>query len=266
MLLHNNYFYYKNALTPEQCQRILDKGKSVLPMDAKTLDQKEKGMHKDYTRDSTIAWLSDTWIYEMILPFVKQANEEAGWRYEWDHVELCQFTKYGLNQFYGWHPDGYSDWPGIYKPVQKDDKGIWKLCDVVMNEDQSDWVWEFDEETKQRYPKVAMTENDCPLQRKKDPKDPDEPISSFVPNKFWWGKVRKLSITLNLSVPEDYVGGNLKFDFGPLAGDKRYHTCEEIRPQGSIIVFPSYQYHTVTPVTSGTRYSLVTWILGKPFR
>ena len=42
MLLHNNYFYYKNALTPEQCQRILDKGKSVLPMDAKTLDQKEK--------------------------------------------------------------------------------------------------------------------------------------------------------------------------------------------------------------------------------
>jgi PKHD-type hydroxylase len=49
-------------------------------------------------------------------------------------------------------------------------------------------------------------------------------------------------------------------------GNKRYHTCTEIRPRGSIIVFPSFIHHLVTPVTEGTRYSLVIWNLGKMFR
>jgi predicted 2-oxoglutarate/Fe(II)-dependent dioxygenase YbiX len=60
-------------------------------------------------------------------------------------------------------------------------------------------------------------------------------------------------------------GGNLKFDLGPHRGD-RYHECAEIRPRGSIIVFPSHVYHQVTPVTKGTRYSLVAWNLGYPFK
>jgi len=42
--------------------------------------------------------------------------------------------------------------------------------------------------------------------------------------------------------------------------------CTEIRPKGSIVVFPSYVFHRVTPVTRGTRYSLVCWSVGKPFR
>jgi PKHD-type hydroxylase len=79
------------------------------------------------------------------------------------------------------------------------------------------------------------------------------------------GKIRKLSVTVSLSDPNDYVGGNLKFDLGPHRPD-RYHECEEIRPRGSIIVFPSHVYHQVTPVTSGTRYSLVNWSLGKPWK
>ena len=80
------------------------------------------------------------------------------------------------------------------------------------------------------------------------------------------GKIRKLSVTVNLSDPDDYEGGNLQFDLGPQAGDDRLHTCEEIRPRGSVIVFPSHVQHRVTPVTSGTRRSLVMWSLGLPFR
>ena len=79
------------------------------------------------------------------------------------------------------------------------------------------------------------------------------------------GKVRKLSVTINLNKPGDYEGGNLKFDFGPHTEGERYHECTEIRPQGSIIVFPSFIAHQVTPITKGTRYSLVLWSLGQPF-
>ena len=32
------------------------------------------------------------------------------------------------------------------------------------------------------------------------------------------------------------------------------------------IAFPSYVLHEVQPVTKGTRYSLVAWAAGKPFK
>ena len=55
-------------------------------------------------------------------------------------------------------------------------------------------------------------------------------------------------------------------NFGPHVEGERYHECTEIRPQGSIIVFPSFIAHQVTPITKGTRYSLVLWCVGHPWR
>ena len=62
------------------------------------------------------------------------------------------------------------------------------------------------------------------------------------------------------------IHGDFKFDLGAHAGTKRFKVCEEIRPQGSIIIFPSFTYHCVTPCTRGTRYSLVLWSLGRPWQ
>lgn len=39
----------------------------------------------------------------------------------------------------------------------------------------------------------------------------------------------------------------------------------EMRP-GTLIVFPSFMLHRVTPVTSGCRKTLVAWVLGPKFR
>ena len=36
--------------------------------------------------------------------------------------------------------------------------------------------------------------------------------------------------------------------------------------KGTIIVFPSYLVHRVKPVVKGTRYSLVVWFCGEPFK
>ena len=41
--------------------------------------------------------------------------------------------------------------------------------------------------------------------------------------------------------------------------------CKEILPKGSLVIFPSFIKHRVTPVTKGIRYSLVIWSLGKPY-
>ncbi len=85
------------------------------------------------------------------------------------------------------------------------------------------------------------------------------------------GKVRKLSMTCQLTDGSEYEGGELEFDFrnyDPSLRDESKHVVQakEILPKGSIIIFPSNTWHRVKPVTSGTRYSLVLWHLGYPFK
>ena len=84
------------------------------------------------------------------------------------------------------------------------------------------------------------------------------------------GKIRKLSMTCQLTDSSEYKGGELEFDFrnyDPHMRDESKHKvqCKQILPKGSIIVFPSFVWHRVKPVTQGTRYSLVVWNLGNPF-
>lgn len=70
---------------------------------------------------------------------------------------------------------------------------------------------------------------------------------------------RKLSMVLQLTDPSQYEGGNLQFMTGV--------ETQTIRKQrGLVAVFPSYVLHQVTPVTSGSRQSLVAWISGPAFR
>ena len=91
-------------------------------------------------------------------------------------------------------------------------------------------------------------------------------LRGYTDNQNMVGKIRKLSMTINLSDEEEYEGGNLKFDFGPHSTENRFVECKEIRPKGSIVVFPSFIYHQVTPIKKGVRYSLVLWSLGLPFK
>jgi len=69
---------------------------------------------------------------------------------------------------------------------------------------------------------------------------------------------RKLSMSVQLSDPSNYEGGELQFNDGDIhIGDNK---------RGSVVVFPSYVLHRVTPVTAGTRRSLVVWANGPGFR
>ena len=65
---------------------------------------------------------------------------------------------------------------------------------------------------------------------------------------------RKLSVTVQLSDTDSYEGGDLVLDDG----------ADFMAPRelGSVTVFPSFMRHKVTPVTKGTRYSLVVWASG----
>ena len=211
MNLEYYYWYFQSAIPPKICDDIIKYGldqKEQLALTGGLTEKKEEEKLtekelKDLSkkRKSNIVWMNDRWIYREIQPYIRIANQSAGWNFEWDWSESCQFTKYKLNQFYDWHCDSWN------KPYDK-------------------------------------------------PKDPNS-----------HGKIRKLSVTVSLSDETEYEGGDFEFDFRQSdEGSNQPQVCKEIRPKGSVVVFPSFVWHRVKPVTSGTRYSLVIWNLGWPFK
>lgn len=70
---------------------------------------------------------------------------------------------------------------------------------------------------------------------------------------------RKLSISIQLNDPAEYKGGN--FEFKELSEKEQPKLLK-----GSVLVFPSFLHHRVTPIISGTRYSAVTWVDGPAFK
>ena len=100
MNLTNYYWYFKSAIPTRICDEIVKYGKSISDQMAvtggfgngKNLNKKQIKDLKT-KRDSNIVWMSDRWIYKEIQPYVHQANANAGWNFQWDYSEACQFTK-----------------------------------------------------------------------------------------------------------------------------------------------------------------------------
>lgn len=69
--------------------------------------------------------------------------------------------------------------------------------------------------------------------------------------------VRKISMSILLSNPEEFVGGELEFiEEGKLMELKK----------GEAVFFASFIRHRVRPVRKGIRKSLVMWFGGEPFK
>ena len=214
MNLSNYYWYFKSAVPERICDMIVQYGKAEKEKEIQAItggygrdrDLEKYPLSKNEIkdikkkRDSNIVWMNDRWIYKEIQPYVHQANVNAGWNFEWDYSESCQFTIYKKGQYYDWHCDSW-----------------------------------------------------------------DKPYPHEGPMK---GKIRKLSVTVTLTDPKEYKGGELQFDFRNSDPDKKRNmvTCDEILPKGSLVVFPSFVWHRVKPVTKGERNSLVIWNLGYPFK
>jgi len=203
------YWYFSGALSHKFCDDVIARGneeKEKVALTGKFDNTSEDNLTEEQINDlktqrnSNITWLSDDWIYRTIHPFIHEANKRAGWNFEWDYSEACQFTKYKIDQHYNWHKDS---WAGPY----------------------------------------------------------DKPE-----NKNYYKKIRKLSVTCQLTDGSEYEGGELDFQPRDQEDPTLIVPCKEAKTRGSIIVFPSHIWHRVKPVTKGVRYSLVIWNLGYPFK
>jgi len=178
----NDYAYWDNFLTEEECNKIILIGKSKVLEKANTRNQ-----NKLKTRDSNISWLAPDdnldWLYRRLTDTLTSLNERFFGFDLYGFTEGLQFTNYKA-------PTGKYD-----------------------------------------------SHNDRAF---------NTPI-------------RKLSITIQLSNPKDYEGGNLE-----LINSDKPIICE--KQQGKLYAFPSFVLHRVTPIIKGERNSLVGWITGKNFK
>ena len=195
------FYYFDSALSPFLCDKIIKEGYSNNPDFALTggtgytRSKKEIEKTKEI-RNSNVSWINDWWVKKELEPYVKRANEMAGWNFNFTKSEASQFTIYEPGEYYDWHRDAQN-----YPYTQGKEKGL----------------------------------------------------------------IRKLSVTVSLSNPEDYEGGFLEFAREKDFNKKCFHTVREILPRGSICVFPSYTWHRISPVTKGKRLSLVQWNLGDSY-
>ena len=140
----------------------------------------------------------------------------------------------------------------IYKEVQPY---------VSMANEAAGWNFQWDSSEQIQFTKYKLNQfYDWHCDSWDKPYDkPNEPIQHR--------KIRKLSMTCQLTDGSEYRGGELEFDFrNKNPKENTIHQCKEILPKGSVIVFPSFVWHRVKPITAGTRYSLVLWNLGYPFK
>jgi PKHD-type hydroxylase len=70
---------------------------------------------------------------------------------------------------------------------------------------------------------------------------------------------RKVSVTIQLSDPSEYEGGDLELWYGG-------GVIQIPKNKGLTVIFPSFSMHRVTPITKGTRKSLVLWLGGEHYK
>ena len=173
--------------TPEQCQRVIEAGRSQPKIDAKVGTTEGSSALDTKTRTSHISWMPFSLLPEMYkkINAVMQGTNNNHFGFNGMQItEYAQYTEYPEGGFYDWHID-------------------------------------------------------CDANGSKEP------------------PVRKISMTLLLSPPNEFEGGELEI----MAKDK----VAKIK-QGHAVFFASFLRHRVAPVTKGTRKSLVMWFGGPPFK
>jgi len=125
MNLNYHYWYFTDIFSKKFLNKILKIGLTAKKQIAITGAQSRKsGVLRDLkkqpltaiekeelkkTRDSQVCWITKSFIFDTILPYIKIANKNAGWNFQFDWTEDAQFTVYKKNMHYDWHMDSWKE-------------------------------------------------------------------------------------------------------------------------------------------------------------
>jgi PKHD-type hydroxylase len=107
MYSKNRWYYFTEAIDKSTCDKIRNVA------DDKWKTAEIKGTDQNI-RKSNVVWTDDQWLYDIVWPYMRKANIDAGWKYEIEIAEDMQITRYKEGDFYSWHKDGKGDHFSVY--------------------------------------------------------------------------------------------------------------------------------------------------------
>ena len=121
----NGWLYFTEGLDKKTCNKIRNSAKNewkeseVNTQKVITDEERKTGEKLIHATDkkvriSDVVWTNDQWIYDTIWPFMLEANEQAGWKYDIRGAEDMQITRYKKGGFYCFHKDGKGDHLSVY--------------------------------------------------------------------------------------------------------------------------------------------------------
>jgi len=108
MQLTENVYFYENVIGKDTCNKIINLSNG---------QWKEGviGYNKETTnkikRQSSIYWVEQQWVFNLVRQYIIQANIDAGWNFDISYMPPFQLTKYDKGDFYDYHVDGFSTVP-----------------------------------------------------------------------------------------------------------------------------------------------------------
>jgi len=252
MQLKYNYWFFKQALDKETCEQIIALGdraiakKQELGEDTSAWtwgsDEKHSKPNATPTKDQTRTALKQQGINDSYVRDSHVSWLDDPWIYDILHP-LIDKANYNAGWQWQW------DWSESLQYTTYYEGGFYG------------WHRDGTSDHLGKFKKYFHGITEEPMQE--NGKLP----ATYTEDPNMMGKIRKISMTVNLTDPSEYEGGDLKFDFGEHTNEgEQFVEAIEARDQGSVIIFPSFIPHCITPVTSGTRKSLVMWTLGEPFK
>ena len=96
-----DYWYYEKALNNEECESLLNLKKQH-DLKSATIDE---GEINEKIRKTEVIFTSEEWVYNLVRPYMHDANAAANWNFDIDYCEQAQFTEYKNGGHYTWHQD-----------------------------------------------------------------------------------------------------------------------------------------------------------------
>ena len=157
MWFTNEWFVFPGVIDKKTCDRIKNLGrgkwvestvklKSPLTKEERLTGRKPDYVNNTKVRISDVYWTHDQWLYDLIWPFMLEANKVSGWNLDIHAAESMQLARYRKGGFYEWHKDGSSDSLAAYDEPQNEflNGKVRKISmSLILNDDFESGEFEF---------------------------------------------------------------------------------------------------------------------------
>jgi len=124
MFLTNEWYFFPSAIDKKTCNKLKKisssfKNASVDISETISDEERKTGRTINYQVDakSRIAgtnFTTEQWVYDLIWPYMVEANKIAGWNFDIIASESVQIARYKVGGFHTWHIDGTADCLSAY--------------------------------------------------------------------------------------------------------------------------------------------------------